>query len=58
MATKTPLYNKLETMIETIQWYQDDFKGRRIPVYEKGNKFYTKKDSTSRQNLSPGLKKN
>lgn len=48
MANKTPLYNKLENMIDNIHRYQDDFKGRRIPIYEKDNKFYSKKDSVSR----------
>ena len=32
---KSKAFLKLESMIENIKIYQDDFKGNRIPQYEK-----------------------
>ena len=32
---KSPLYIRMETMIENVKKYQEDFKGQRVPIFLK-----------------------
>lgn len=35
ISYKSPLYIRMETMIENVKKYQEDFKGLRVPIFEK-----------------------